>query len=488
MTMTAGVDTGRTVGQRAIQLLSTVPYFDLDTGADIVSLLADPIDDRDRRSWASNFLFELAGTGLIEPVRDLHRVPETFRDAESAVAVSMDGDTVSQALTIFVDRAESSMKKSLSMLMGLRGRKVVVQTLRVAAAPDESSSFDELIDTLHRSSRLGRSQDSRAAARLLRSYTDAEDRRLTFLEGLSYWQAGQRSESAPLFQAVLDFKIKDKADAIAAHLLGVHQHEVDKSPEALTLFSRSEGTLKRLPDYRGLAITRTSFARVLRDLATPDVDETGLKKAIAKFQEARASLNRVSNTDVDDWNQSLGRIELGEGQARFLLGERDEAFKMVRRAAELLRASPEQELLTHIVLARMYRDTDDAVTARDILSSYVERVEASGPSWQLAQGLNVLASIERRMPETLQYALENAAQSVEIGEYLGDKRHVAHALITLANIEIDLLQQTRLRSPAEARRVRSHLYRARSMLRGDQRSAEMVEDALQRLDGLRVEL
>jgi tetratricopeptide (TPR) repeat protein len=468
--------------EMALQLLSAVPYFDLATGADIVNLLEERIDQVDRSAWASGVLRDLTAAGAVERVRDLHRVTDVVRDRYLALALTDRPIEAQSAIKVFVREAEHAMKKSLTALMGIRARLVTVQTLDVIANPEFPSKFDVLIETVNKSSSLGRSNDSSSAAALLERYNEPEDRRLLFMRGLAHWQIGQHTAAAPLFTEVLRENIHDKAQGVAAHLLGVFEHEQGRTDKALALVRKAETSLKRIGDHRGLAITFTSHARILRDKSRNDDDLALLESALGKYKLARKENAFAAPADIRDHDYSSGRIDVGEGQTRYELGETEIAIGFVERAVATFPPQSDARLWAQVILAGMYRDENRVEDAIALLSREVAQAVAGGRNdMDLARALNVLASAERRSEQPdLASALRHATHSVELGVEHRSDRHVAHALVTQALIETEMLEPRHQGNSPEVRRIRSALYRADELLKkvGDRHGRSMVAEAI----------
>ncbi|WP_456515470.1 hypothetical protein [Agrococcus sp. UYP33] len=435
-----------------------MPFFDLETAADIAELADESIVSEISRQWTRDFVSELAATGLLERVGGMHRIHASLRETEAELAITADRETVNRALNLFVTRAVSTLKKPLAAVMGPSGSRVVVRSLRAASNPDSVDAFDELIDTVHRSARVGRRHDASAAADILRRYSLNSDRRLLFLEGLARWQVDDHEAAAPIFDEVLASDSEDKAAGIASHLLGLHLHRQGRDPRAVALLEQSERILEALGDYRGLAITRTSFAQVIRETA---LDEPGLEHSLQKYASARAALLADPATTEGEARRSEGRILLGEGQAEFALGHRELGIERVRSALDALHSNPSSAMWVRVVLAALYRDNDQPAKGRDVLHSAVESALATNRrDFQLAQGLNILASIERRLPQHSLAAWQHAVQSVSLGEELRDYRHLVHASQTLAQIDLDRLIENRRATAADVRQVKQRIYKA----------------------------
>ncbi|MET4157110.1 hypothetical protein [Agromyces sp. PvR057] len=466
--------------QVAVNLLGVVPYFDIATGKEIVQLVESELDRDASDQWVDDFFIDLLVSGSLERVRNLHRVAAPVREQALEIARQNYPELAIKTVDIFVRRSEAELGLAIAAVLGYRARTVLIQAIDSASHPADQVKFDSLIETVHRSKRLGRGTDSQSALELLRAY-GAADRQLAFMEGLAHWQAGERAEAARHFRHVLEFDTVDKAEAIAAHLLGVRQHELRNTDDALKLFERAEWVGREISDFRGLAITTTSHARAVRDLGELNRDRTLLERSIELFQSARVVLSEQASSDGLDVLNSLSRIDIGEAQAIFLLGDYERAIALGRLAVQRRHLRSDEEAWARIVLAGMLRDTNELGEARSVLAPALD--DRDGRSDHISAVLfNVAASIARRADLDAE-ALKLARRSVEIGEQIGDSSHVAQALVTQALIQIDLLTWTDAINGPEVRAIRSMLYRARAIFYEGRNATglSMVEDAFGRL-------
>ncbi|WP_146078074.1 hypothetical protein [Subtercola sp. Z020] len=484
MNSTAGLDhpaSNQSRTEQAYQLLSAVPFFDLETGASIISLIDGELAESDHRSWAESVMFDLLANGAFENVRNILRVAASTRESMFPVVLLTNPAGVQQALNIFLSAAEDSLNESLVAILGIRGREVTVQTLDVVANPSDVNKLNTLIDTVHRSSRLLRSRDSWSSAELLRAYGLEEERTYQFMRGLALWQNGLRASASREFTDVLTNHRNDRAEAVAAHLLGVFRHDQGKSAEAVKLFIRAEKVLRSLEDHRGLAITHTTHGRVLREMARRESSDDLRHSALKQYQTARKNLSKIPREDAVDSGKTEGRINLGEGQALFELGDREEGMRLVALAVSIFSTSLTEQSWARLTLAGMYRDVDNHALALDILRKDTYLLDSDDDDdIHRGHALNVLASIERHaLPHNLDLALGHALRSVAIGERLQDERHVAHALVTLSYIQIDLLDDGFSINDSEVRVIRRNLYRAQDILRTlhDRLGLARVDDA-----------
>jgi tetratricopeptide (TPR) repeat protein len=446
----------------ALDLLSAVPCFDVAIGVQIASLAEEQLAEQDLEGWAVKYLNSLSALGGIERVGELYRVAEPIRLGNRSITMEQAPNLLRRVLNLFADHAEGAMRTQLSRVMGVRGSIVAVQTIRAVANPDEAAEFDHLIDLVHRSSRLGRYRDAGAAAELMRTYTQQIDRRIVFLEGLSAWQTGDKARAASAFREVLKFGVSDKADGMAAHLFGVYLHEQGRVPEALELMERAERSLAQARDLRGLAITKASHGRILRDSFKNSGDSQYLVEALRVFEQGLRHLEKVSS-DPADMAQTRGRIGMGIAVVRGDLEQYDLAIADARLAAREFRDGSVEEGWALITLARLLRDSGDVSSALELLEARWG-LDGFANSWdiQTATALVVLSSLFRRDGK-IGPSLIAARQSLEIGEFLGNQRQVAISLLNLADTEIADLPPGATTDSAEVRRVRGYLYRAQSI-------------------------
>ncbi|MBT1598464.1 hypothetical protein [Curtobacterium flaccumfaciens] len=342
--------------------------------------------------------------------------------------------------------------------------RLLVESVRVVAARDDSRSFDQLIDTVHESDRLGRSVDTENAAATLRRYLGDHDRRLVFLDALASWQNGDRASAVRGFEIVLRTKVKDKAEGIAAHLTATHLHDQERGAEdeAIGFLQRAERALAAVHDHWGMSLTRSTHGRVLRDRATRAVprDQALLTKSLQQYVAAESALSKLPMDDALDRIRTRARITMGRAETLAEQGELDAALTVARAVFDELPEDAEEKLYCRTLLARLYRDTNQIGEALEALDP--DRIRRVGTSRradaEVARALNVLATVQQRSGD-LVGAEQSAADSLALGEELRNRRHVKHATVTLARIKMDRLGPEP--SNADIRAVRSLLYRAR---------------------------
>lgn len=451
------LDNTAPVAQRATELLSALPYFDLDTAAETIALLGDQIDRAATADWAAQYAFDLAASGVLEEVKDLFRVPERVRSASLPVPLDDDDVLARRAVQVFVDHASGPLATSLHAVMGRRATEVLVRSLQVVADPHDSSHLDQLIIFIQQSERLERDTDPASAVAILGRYIDEEDRRLQLLQGITLWQRNARRKAAECFERVLDFKTKDRAEGIAAHLLGLYKHDGGNDNAALTLLRRSERALRYIGDQRGLSMTHTTHGRVLSQLGK-DGDVNRLNAALGEFKRAQKALDAVPADDVD-YVRSAGMIRLHEAETLASLGMYDDAIASAREGQRAFPPSSSKNLYATMTLARILRDAAEPEEALAVLNgTTIDRFQAThSRELVVAQARNVLASILLRDGE-LDEARHEAELSVQIGMELELKKHLGHALLTLARIQIEQLGPDPTRSQVMA--IRSLLHRA----------------------------
>lgn len=445
------------VAQRATEMLSALPYFDLETGAEVVALLGEEIDRSITFDWASQYVFDLAASGVLEPIKDLFRVPERVRAASLPDPLDGEASLPRRALQVFVAHAGGSLAASLKAVMGVRATEVLVRSIQVVAEPDENSHLDQLITLLQDSERLERDSDPASAVAILGRYIDESDRRLQLLHGLTAWQRGQHREAARYFESVLAVKIKDRAEGIAAHLLSIVRHDSGDDRAALTLLRRSERALRNIDDERGLSLTHTTHGRVLSQLGK-DGDPERLTEALVEFKRAQAALDATPADDADRV-QSAGMIRLHEAETYSALEQYDVAIELARAGQEAFPPSSSRNLYAAMTLARILRDAGKSDLALATLNeATIERFQAAHSRHLIvAQARNILASILLREGD-IDGARREAELSVQIGVELDLRKHLAHALLTLARIRIEQLGAEPQREALME--VRSLLYRA----------------------------
>lgn len=447
-----------------VETLSAVPMFDLETADSLFQLSIEALEGVEQQAQVDQHLIDLISRGTVEVVGGLYRVARNIGDELRSQMIQSHANTYLVALDTFAGAAEGSMRLELSRVLGSRSALIVAQAARSIARPAESGEFDHLIDLVHRSARFGRSSDSIGAAQFFRTHSVAAGRELEFLEGLSKWQQGERLAASSNFMKVLEWNKTDKAAGIAAHLLGVHLHEIGDYSRAIELVEYAERALSQARDNRGLAITKTTHGRMLRDRYSRDGEAEDLELSLKLFGQAQRHLRNVDNTDEADRAQSLGRILIGRAQTKFLLGRAEDAIRDANESVHCFRPGSESSRWARLILAGLLRDKGDFEEALMVLEN-VESIYADPENWTLlgATELNVRASILRRVGR-LTDSQSCARKSVEIGEYLGQSRHTALALLTLARTEVQLLPGLVTAGSPEDLSIRSLLARAEQVL------------------------
>jgi hypothetical protein len=287
------------------QLLSVPPVFDEDTALDIARSYADSLADGAGK-LADTALAELRLAGLVVRERDVWRVADPLRADCQRRLFMENGELFKAVARRFVDHAQQGFAQHLNRTLGVEGARVSISILNLFAEPENQRCFDGLIDFVEDSARAGRQSDASAAALLLSalplSSTDVRHRQIAFLSGLSAWRQHRREDAVGLFEQVLVPHTRDRADAIAAHLVGVVRHFEGNTEAAIPLIERSVAELRDSGDRRGLCIALTTLGRVLRDRAeqsghwspaSPEIALSGLT------QEDRGTLRRRTEPDVD---------------------------------------------------------------------------------------------------------------------------------------------------------------------------------------------
>jgi tetratricopeptide (TPR) repeat protein len=458
----SGVDSAE-MNRQALELLGALPFFDLDLGADVVSLIGRNIDDDALRQWSGQYVFDLAASGLLEDVKGLLRVPEPQRNRFAHLWADK-GDLITEALERFEAHASNQLRHRLNRILGSRPAELLIQSVRVAADRQGTKSFDQLIDTVHESERLGRSTDAENAAATLRRYLGDEDRRLVFLDALAKWQIGNRAAAASGFEQVLSVRSKDKAEGIAAHLLATYRHELEIPDDGkpIQLLARAERALRAVHDNWGLSLTYSTHGRVLRDHAkrVDPADAALLQKSLAEYSRAEKALAKIAVDDLPDRSRSLGWIRLAKAETLNEQGEVRAAIEIAEDVLSFLPDSAYEKLYCRSLLARLYRDGKRVGDALEVLNrDVIRRVRATRRTdAEVARALNILATVQRASGD-LAGAERSAAESFALGESLGDRRHIVHSGQTLAAIKFDRLGPDHTSS--EVRALRSVLYRLR---------------------------
>ena len=446
---------------RALHLLATLPFFDLDLAARVVTLAHPDGSREDIDRWANQYVFDLVAAGLLEDFQGLWRLPSYQRAGTSNSDWEDQGDQVAESLERFQEHARSKFGARVRQILGARGAALLQRTLAVVRSSDVGA-FDSLVEFLLESETLGRRNDARNSVSTLDHYVTASDRRVNFLDALAKWQQGNRAEAAAQFDVVLRDDVKDKAAGIAAHLLAVYRHEID-ADGVESLLERSEETLTAVGDAWGLTITHSTHGRILRDMArqTSPRDRELLEEAQYQYEQALISLNAVELDDLDDPRRRRAWIELGLADVLGDLDQTEAAIDKAERAIKDLPASSVENLFGRTLLARLYKNENRVGDALAILTREMirQRRASRRADLQIAKSLNVLASVQRRSGD-LSGAEMTATESFELGLKLGNQRHVAHAARTLAAIKLDRLPAGETFNSPRTREIRSFLYRA----------------------------
>jgi tetratricopeptide (TPR) repeat protein len=448
------------------QLLSVPPIFDHSTARTLASRFADTLADGAGRH-AEEALYALRVAGLLVGEPDSWRLAEPYRSVKRRELAERDAGTFRGVVCLFVELARHRYQAHFHRRLGPHGAEVNLAVLELVGEPvdsDRRDSFDQLVHVIEEHRRVGRSVDTTGAARLLAAtppHLGSFGREVDFLDGLALWRRSRRGEAVTRFERVLDTPAGDRAEGIAAHLVGVYQHANGRSYLAVPLLDRAVVVLRDRNDLHGLTLTLTSLGRVLRDQAeqrpyqdpttdpawgpehgepTPAEDggradgdaESGVRTAVDVLKEACEVGERAGAPAV------LGAALIELASAYELSGSAELAIGAARRAVGLLNQPSERAIWARTVLGGLYRDVGmhgEAVTVLDEGARLADEVPG-GANFELAKLLNVLASSERRAGE-VQTAIAHAERSVEIGRQLGHHRHLSRALHTLAVVLID---------------------------------------------------
>ena len=291
-------------------------------------------------------------------------------------------------------------------------------------------------------------------------------------------------------------RARDKADAIAAHLLGVVRHSDGNTEAAIPLLERSVAELRDIKDQRGLCRALTSLGRVLRDRAeqsryrsaasdeiapsgvsgeslgaTKRPAELDLEAAISALEEAC----NVSNELNDDRMAGIALMELALSYNQ--AGLTDLGIDMAEQSVKLLQVDSEDAIWARTVLGGLYKEAGATQRAGLVLEGGAEIAGRLGTgSRELARLLNTQANMDRQNGD-YNAAIRHAQESVQIGRRLSSRRYLSQALYTLALALIDMSGDQRLRAADEALRESEQLL---SEL-GDMRGLTMLAAARLRL-------
>ena len=483
------------------QLLSVPPVFDESTAIALTSTYADDLTDGAGKV-ADAALSELRLAGLVVRERDAWRVADPLR-AECRQRLFLEhGELFKAVAEKFIGHARQDFGQSLSRILGREGARVNLSILNLFAHPEDNACFDALVDIIDRSARAGRHSDTDAAAHLLGalplSATDVRNRQIAFLLGLSAWRQRKREDAISFFEQVLVSHTSDKADAIAAHLLGVVRHSEGNTEAAIPLLERSVADLRNAEDLRGLCHTLTSLGRVLRDRAEqsryrspstnritlPELSEDDpgatiyseefdrdLEASISALEEACEIANQLEDNYAAV--RSLIELALSYDQA----GLSDLAIQTAEQAVELLYTDNDDAIWARTVLGGLYRDAGAMSRAAQVLEDGAAIADRLGTgSLELAKLLNVLASTDRRAGNYTA-AIKHARESVQIGRRLRSRRHLSQALHTLGAALIDIGGGHQLKAADEALTESAMLLREL----GDARGLAMVAKTRERL-------
>jgi tetratricopeptide (TPR) repeat protein len=363
------------------------------------------------------------------------------------------------------------------------GRDLLIAFFSLAAEPArESQLFDEFISLVGRSAGEGRQGESHSASRLLSALPESPDRRRQqdFLHGLSAWNDNDFDLASTYFEGVVAGSTRDRAFAIAAHLLAAYGSRKGDLARAVQFARDAVFILRQLDDRRGLAMTLTTLGRIERDLlsAAQDDQSSGL--------DPIATLNEAVEIgfEVGRRQGSVALTYLASALSRMNLPE--EALDAVTDAWAVLREHPADPEALHAatLLGSLHRSLNNLEEASEFTRSGLEVARVQRDRRALARLLNVQASIERRRGH-LDAALSAVEESVELGHDLGDERHLGHAYHTLAVVLLAQAEGSRRPDVLDhardaARSAHEFLTRVR-----DRRGALMVERTLQSVDEAR---
>lgn len=480
------------------QVLSVAPVFDEDTATLMGRLFAGRLVEDSDEGFQDAFR-ELRLAGLIIGTEGAWRVADPLR-ADLRARLRDDHPNLFAIIAqAFIEHADNGFGPQLRQVLGDFGASLNLATLEIAAARQTRSgeqAFSRLIDVVSLATHAGRTGDAGAAVRLVAAlpYEESRSRQISFLSGLSAWHQGNRESAIDNFETVLSEDVRDKAAAISAHLVGVQRHHLGSSSEALRLLHYSVDLLRDLDDSRGLALSLTSLGRIERDRFSQaggvgaeevefDPSETGVRIGDEQLYEELEISDGISTLEeavtvaylVDERTAGVALIELAAALERLDLA--DAAIATAEEARDLIPNGDPQYLHALTVLGGLYRGLGRYEDAARVLEEGIELAEDYEEILPLAKLLNVLASSERNKGQS-DLAVLHASQSVDLGRKLKDRRHLSHALHTLAGALIDTAK-----TDDDRRQAESYLDEADRLLKklNDRRGLRMVAQTRQRL-------
>jgi len=434
-----------------VKLLSVPPVFDEATAKDLVSKLADELAAG--ASGDSHFLVALRLTGLLTGEQGCWQIADATRTECRELLIKEHPVLFKRALEICVDHMRNGLASTMRQVFGAANARLLVSTLAVGKEPEDRAAFDKVILQLSEGHRLGRSSGETIARVALSQLPGHPDRfrQMEFLQGLQAWRVQQRPRAEKHFDRVLAVRFTDLADAISAHLTGVAMSNRGEHGIAVTMLQRSVGTLRQLDDRRGLCQTLISLGIAEREISEKrlaeanddeiDVDTRASLMAQADefFRAAQEALKEAAMLahDLQDSHlEAQAHLELAACFARW--NDIDAAIEESETARSVMSHDDRAYVRLLTQLGSLYRQNGDYENADAVLDEATRiAFELGHENIELARLLNVQAAYERRL-QKYDTAYSYAKSSVRIGRKLGDKRHLGHALHTLAAVTIDL--------------------------------------------------
>jgi hypothetical protein len=433
-----------------VKLLSVPPVFDEATATDLVSKLADELVEG--ASGDSRFLMSLRLTGLLTGQPGCWQISDATRTQFRELLALENPVLFNRALGICVDHMRNGLASTMRQVFGAANANLLVSTLALGKDVGDHAAFNKVIMQLTEGHRLGRVAGetiARVALSQLPAHPD-RFRQMEFLQGLQAWRAQQRPRAENHFGRVLATRVADLADAISAHLTGVAMSNRGEHLNAVTMLQRSVATLRELDDKRGLCQTLISLGIAEREISAmrlveADDDETDanmraalMAQADEIFRSAQDALNEAASLaqDLQDSHlEAQAHMELAACLERW--NDIDAAIEESETARSIMPHDDRAYVRLLTQLGSLYRQNEDNENASAVLNEAMQAAfELGRENIELARLLNVQAAYERRR-ENLDTAHSYAASSVRIGRKLANKRHLGHALHTLAAITID---------------------------------------------------
>lgn len=456
-----------------LHLLSSAPWFDEATAIDLLTLSPKghqpaALDD------AANVLRRIDSSGVLISNGSVKRVTEPLRSEMRRSIFRDDENLYLRALSVFSKHAVDTLLPKLKSVMGEFGGALNVTALRAIANPQESSTFDSLVDLVQKSKDSTEARTALAAADIYEAYSFRRDHRTAFLYGLSLWAQNRRIEAEIEFTTVIESDVFDKAWAISAHLIGVMRHSQGNLPEAQSLLDRSVQVLRSIGDDVGLALVLTTLGRNLRDSYREFGVTENLEAAILVLEEA---------TRLNEQNNRIDAHALIALSQCYVLADRpDDALETAQSAVNTVGRDTEGvEVRSNLAL--IMRDIGQTELMRQSLDDAARIAERDNvQDLPLARLLNMLAASERRSGQLLD-ARKHARESLAMGRRMNDQRHIAHSAHTLASIYLDLLPVMEDERISLIREARLLLFESQEILfrLRNQRGVDLVADTLERV-------